>query len=789
MIVNKDYYVSLTADPGSIKPDLVGAKAYHLMHLNQLDCNVPAGVVLTTKAFEHDQKKQLDLAELIQEFPKLPAPRLMIRSSAVGEDGAAHSFAGQLDSFQVANDPKEIEQGIRKCWQSLSNTRLKSYESNTKTLHTMGVVVQALVEPDYAGVFFTAAPDKADISLLEYVAGHGEKLVQGEVTPITVYSQQLHDYPFNFKKLQQAAEKIKQHFQSEQDIEWLAKDDEIYLVQTRPITTHRRQIFWSSTNLNENYPDVISPLLYSIARKAYYHYYKNLAAILGLNPTPITESAFTNAVGLWGGRLYYNMTHIHQVIALTPAKELLAKSFDDFVGYQNNQIFSKKRQVASKIKFFAKVWWHKRGLEKHVLKIEKRVGEFAAKKPNHANLGTLFHEFIDIRMNYWYHASLADFYAMLFHGSLGRFLSYSVGSDQDQNTLIQAIPQLVSQQPIREMWQIKKSLEADGRLADFQSQPASDLWQRIQNDTVPSSLQIKHYLEHWGYRCSEELTFLKQNFTENPVSFIEVLQRYLQSDPQDPDLIFKAKHKEQHASLEKNKKVIKDKNGRVKSWILIRILDYIVTGTIQAISARERVRLKQAQLYFHFKQVCLLLGELLTRQNILQIKQDIFFLEYEEISRILNSDQQDPEYLKALVLLRKSKHKRQEETPENLSSFELAWQEGYQDQDWDKSAVQGLPACGGVVAGKAVVLDNVQQITKIKKGDILVTKQTDPGWICAFPLISGLVVERGGMLSHGAIVAREFGIPAVVGIKDITKNIKTGDTIEVNGNQGTIRTL
>ena len=98
----------------------------------------------------------------------------------------------------------------------------------------------------------------------------------------------------------------------------------------------------------------------------------------------------------------------------------------------------------------------------------------------------------------------------------------------------------------------------------------------------------------------------------------------------------------------------------------------------------------------------------------------------------------------------------------------------------------GLPACGGTVTARAVNLESIHDIGQLRRGDVLVTKQTDPGWICAFPLISGLIVERGGMLSHGAIVAREFGIPAVVGLKDITKIINTDDIVSVDGNQGLV---
>jgi pyruvate,water dikinase len=212
-----------------------------------------------------------------------------------------------------------------------------------------------------------------------------------------------------------------------------------------------------------------------------------------------------------------------------------------------------------------------------------------------------------------------------------------------------------------------------------------------------------------------------------------------------------------------------------------------------SISCRERVRLKQARLYFEFKKTCLEFGDQLERIGVLNKQSDIFFLEYDEISRLLNEEFIDKEYYKDLVQIRHKKFKRAEEFPENFHGNNSSYLNHYINQDDNVNVVDGvfsgLAACGGCISARAVVLDSIHEIHKLKKGDILITKQTDPGWICAFPLISGLVVERGGMLSHGAIVAREFGIPAVVGIKGITEEIKTNDFIKIDGNKGTVECL
>ena len=276
-----------------------------------------------------------------------------------------------------------------------------------------------------------------------------------------------------------------------------------------------------------------------------------------------------------------------------------------------------------------------------------------------------------------------------------------------------------------------------------------------------------------------------------------MLQAYFASEDVDPHREFAEMRAQQQRAMQEAFSEIGRNNGSLRASKLRWQLRRLVRAASNSIAARERVRLKQAQMYFKMKQVCLAFADELVAQSVLDESEDIFFLEYDEISRLLNFDEMNAEYWRALVALRRSKWADAVEKGENLRSFAFAFDGGFIDQDQQAASaastaddsMTGLPACGGVVRGRAVVLASIHQADQLRKGDILVTRQTDPGWICAFPLISGLVVERGGMLSHGAIVAREFGIPAVVGVKSVTETICTGDLIEVDGNQGAVRRI
>jgi rifampicin phosphotransferase len=793
-------HFALQADPQRVPVAEVGQKAHNLMVLNRLGLPVPPGLVIAARAQSVCRADGSLLAELVAALPTLPGARLMVRSSAVGEDGPNTSFAGQLDSFQVDNDPAAILVGIERCWASAANARLAAYAAaNRAQLGGLAVIVQQLVEPDYAGVYFTAHPSEEACELLEYVEGHCEKLVQGEVTPESITLPSSVPLPFAVDALRAAGAQLRKHFQAEQDIEWLVQDGQLFLVQARPITARRRSISWSSTNLNENYPDPLSPLLASIARRSYYHYFKQLSVGFGLLREGEGEAEFANLIGTWGERMYYNMSHVHAVIARSPMGETLGPAFDDFVGYQAGgarpqRKWGRRRKLA----FAARGLREFFRLPQHVAKIEARVESFAAQEIEQAALPGLFHEFLDIRFHFWVHASYADFFAMSFHGLLGRFLRAAKLENARglQNTLLQSIPGLVSNQPIFSLWNLKQIAKSEGLLEDCLSTQPDALWRRMQNEDRFVTLRhaVEQHLSRWGYRCTGELCFLSKNHLEDPLSFIRMLQSYLATEDVDPAHEFEQMRAQQERALQQACAEIGQRHSLLKAarlrWQLRRLVRYAA----RSIAARERVRLKQAQMYFKLKQVCLAFGNELASHAVLEQSEDIFFLEYDEISRLFNFDELHPSYWRELVALRRKKWSGAVEKGENLRSFAFAFDGNYVDQDKQASAaadgsLSGLPACGGVVRGRAVVLATIHEADQLHKGDILVTRQTDPGWICAFPLISGLVVERGGMLSHGAIVAREFGIPAVVGVKGITELIRTGEQIEVDGNHGTVRRL
>jgi rifampicin phosphotransferase len=286
-------------------------------------------------------------------------------------------------------------------------------------------------------------------------------------------------------------------------------------------------------------------------------------------------------------------------------------------------------------------------------------------------------------------------------------------------------------------------------------------------------------------------------FCEAPEQFIELLKQYDQMPLTDPESLIKSKFNERKKAIRSFRNKILAHNGVLfpLSLIQIGLLHLLISLASTGIKARERVRLKQALLYFKFKQVTERVGKAFHQRALIADPTDILFLRYQEIAENLTSSDMLSLNLKERIALTRSEFERRSKVkyaddfsthigeypkPETLN--------GHLPIDSGK-ILKGLSVCGGQIRGRAKVLSSVLEAGKLEKGDILVTRQTDPGWTVVFPLISGLIVERGGMLSHGAIVSREFGIPAIVGVENAHERIRDGEELFLNADSGEISIL
>ncbi|MFT6746404.1 MAG: phosphoenolpyruvate synthase/pyruvate phosphate dikinase [Glaciecola sp.] len=806
-------YLSDKLDKGNC-----GAKAFYLSDMIRKGYNVPQGFVIVKSVhqdyLENESTFNKDfITELKEALATIGSKKYMVRSSAIGEDSADSSFAGQLESYQSSNGFETILENIKSCWKSYGKSNVAAYEqSSGKVLNGMAVVVQELISPDIAGVIFTRNPMAENELLIEYVDGHGENLVSGNVHPTTlnyvrVMGAVVAKKEDRFGEAIEISQKLESDYGMALDIEWAIKDHVFYLLQCRPVTTIAKGelIHWSNTNVNENYPTAISPLLYSIARESYYHYFKNLSKLFLIPERSIQEleSSYANVIGVFACKMYYNMSSIYRIFSSSPFSSILLKSFNDFVGHNDESIERKQGSIFGKIKFSISVIKQNLALKKAVLQFENTVDEFKDKSSSAVSFDELkssFHSFVEIRMHSWYKASLADFFAMVHHGILGVICEkhYSDDATKVHNKLIQAIPDLVSTEPILLIHDILVAMRSDKNLYHkFLSLSSNEFWEEIKLNTggvLPIEL-ISKYISEWGFRCSGELMLTTKNYTDDPEKFISLLQQYDKFPDKDPRVLLQNKAEEREQVMSDFKRHIWKKYWFFPPIAILHVffLKLIVKLATNGIKSRERVRLKQALLYYELKKLIKKCGKEFKRRDWLLEQEDILFMRYQEIIELLNSSSMIPNANKTNVSNLKKAHAVQKEMkfPDEFScvnggDYQPVETKKGNAKDDNEKVMKGMSACGGKVTARARVLDSIMEAGKIEQGDILITRQTDPGWIVVFPLISGLAVERGGMLSHGAIVSREFGIPAVVGVKDVTSKIKDGQMICLNADTGEI---
>jgi pyruvate,water dikinase len=813
----------------------VGGKAVALRRLIRAGINVPDGFVLATDALVSqldfvgaDDSNAVErlrggrLREDIRDHLLRAAEQMLangavvVRSSAIGEDGADDSFAGQLDSVLHVRTAEALERAVLDVWASLWSDRAVFYRrARGLERRGMGVIVQRQVDAVCAGVLFTTTTS-GEI-LVEYAPGLADALVQGAADPTRVAldratgrarvlatrEARLEDK--DLEALRRIAFDVEREFGTAQDVEWaLGHDGTVAVVQSRPITAPvsipapaARRVAWSNANVNENFPRPISPLLYSIASAGYTHYFRNLAIAFGVSPRRVRamEPAFQQIIGLHGARMYYNLTSIHSILRLAPFGSALTASFDTFVGADGSSVNAdtvssgRISQLVETAVITAKAARLFLDLDARVSRFEKTVDDFAARTSpaqletmTLPELGRALADFIDIRCNHWLDASLADAASMLCYGALERLLKRVYPDAAVHTSLLKAIPDVVSGEPVLALWELSRLIRADAQLfAVFDASSARETLAVIRSDARFAEFRsaFERYVDDWGFRCSEELMLTSPSFQEEPAPLIEMLRAYALVDGASPREAMRSQ------ALERERETRRVAESLTP--VHAAMLEALLPRTHAAIRYRERARLKQALLYNRCRRIALAVGEQLARRGLTNHRDDVFYFTHQELIAI--ADGTLSANIGDIVRARAEEHTRHAAmSPPDAFTLDEgeSWNGESSTDEIGVEPLRGTAACTGSSTGRATVLRDVTESAQLARGDILVTKQTDPGWGPVFFLISGLVIERGGMLSHGAIIAREFGIPCVVGVKRAMERIPTGSTITVNGNDGTI---
>lgn len=608
------------------------------------------------------------------------------------------------------------------------------------------------------------------------------------------------------------------------DIEFAIYKEKVYLLQARPITNLKEQVkpgkdnfnVWDNSNIVESYSGVTTPLTFSFIKKAYFAVYWQFWETIGVDGKTISENRhiLENMLGLIQGRVYYNLLNWYFLISKMPGFKYNKSFMEQMMGLQVIKDYVKPEESGSKFeKYFILLPRLLRvGLKMFSahLSLPVRIREFFSHfRKIYSYYSKLDYEHMpskEILKVYriledeilwkWKAPILNDFEAMIFYGLLKK-LTVNWDLDKDgslQNDLLCGEGGITSTKVVTELFSIAGKIEANKELRSLflELSPGAALL-RLRGDPIFSKInaEFNRYLDVYGVRSVEEMKLESVPVKDDPTFCISMLQNYLRNTVPDP--VKQGEHEQEIRA--RAEKVLKDKLRGKKALLFIsklRLYKFILKNARSAIKNRENQRLARAEAYSLARTLIRAIGKNWQEKSLIDKVEDIFYLELDEISSFIEGTAVSTD-LRELVRIRRKEFEGYRLT--NPDDHIETYGEVYYNNIFTKEelvsgegVLKGLGCCQGVVEREVQVIMKPDSSVRLS-GEIMVARQTDPGWVVLFPSISGLIVEKGSMLSHSAIVAREMGIPAVVGVKNATKLLTTGDKVRLDGAEGTISIL
>lgn len=842
-----------------------GGKAMNLFLLKRAGFNVPHFVVLTAqelhnhlkldrhdadtwkKAIEALDENQLPIADIVEQLGK--AEGYAVRSSAMDEDGNQHSFAGQYDSFLYV-PAYELGQKIKAVWLSAFSQRVLSYRKKNKLdpFSPVSVIVQVMIPAEKSGVGFGIHPvtGHRKQKLISAVYGLGEGLVSGELDAdhyiieddrietqiackqkyftrgskgntlqleVDKAKQNLAALNQNeIKAVAELLEKCGHYFERPQDIEFAFYQEQLFLLQSRPITTLHRlpdvsstRLVWDNSNIIESYPGVTTPLTFSFISASYENAYRLFLGYLGATDKEIElkKDVFANSLGLINGRVYYNLRSWYQMLAMVPGYSINARFMENMMGVkekfelEDHHQLSKAKAWWRTIKMLAKLYQRYQGLPKKRKRfknlLDQTIAEYKAVNMDSKNayeLMVLYRNFERKLLNEWKAPLLNDFFAMIAFGRLQKQcekLGIHQNNPNIHNDLLCGSSDIVSVQPIHRTMAIAAFVNANvQRKQWFMSGKEKTVWRELQDGKEPGLYKmICDYINDFGERCVGELKLETISYVQEPTAFIQVVRNYVQAG-----ITSTFHHSSTEEDLRKNAEAEVNRVLKYR-WIKKRRFRKKVLQARTLVSNRENLRYERTRAFGIVRQIFFHIGKNFYAEGLIDETRDIFYLTKEEIFAFISGTSVSQD-IKGTISLRKKEYAAYQKMTvpaERFESFGMVYQGNdfytLHQQNIVTGDIKGIGCCPGIVEAKVKVVTHPQEIQSLE-GCILVTSSTDPGWVTLFPSASGIIVERGSLLSHSAIVAREMGIPCIVGVSGLLQKLKTGDTVRMNGSTGEI---
>jgi phosphoenolpyruvate synthase/pyruvate phosphate dikinase len=758
-----------------------------------------------------------------------------VRSSATAEDLPTASFAGQQDTYLNIIGKDAILKYISKCWASLFTDRAVTYRLQNGFDHRkvyLSVVIQKMVFPDVTGIMFTADPVTSNRKIVSVDAsfGLGEALVSGIVNAdnYKVSEGNIIDRKISSKKLaiyaskeggtkeqeigpdqqnaptltdeqilqlERMGRKIEAHFGNPQDVEWCLVDDTFYIVQSRPITTlypipeanDQENHVYISVGHQQMMTDPMKPLGLSLwqLRAARPMFKAGGRLFVDVADSLAMSTARENLLEAMGQHdplikeALLTITERRDFIKSLPNDEKAPMPVKSTKGISSADILA---QVGNDPAIVADLIKHNEtSVEALKQNIQTKSGtdvfDFILEDIQQSKK-TIFEAqhmgVIIAAMNAssWLNEKMSEW---LGEKNVADILSQSVSNNITSEMGLALLDVADAIRPYPEIIEYLQQVKADDYLDELAKF----------NGGLDARHAVDAYLDKYGMRCAGEIDITKTRWSENPTILV-------------PLILSNIKNFESGAGKRKfeqgRQEALKKEEELVGRLVSLPDGEQKIRETKQMISLlrsfagyREYPKYGIVNRFFVYKQALLKEAEQLAKANIIPDREDVYYLTIEEFREMVHTHKPDNQ----LIGKRKDEFKSYEKlNPPRVitSDGEIVSGKYKHEKKLPTDAIAGLAVSSGVIEGRARVILNMED-ANLEDGDILVTTFTDPSWTPLFVSIKGLVTEVGGMMTHGAVIAREYGLPAIVGVDNATKLLRDGQRIRLNGSDGYIEIL
>jgi phosphohistidine swiveling domain-containing protein len=812
--------------------DEIGGKAAALARLGCAGFPIPEWFALSPRAYLADAGA---LGEAIEAGLQAIGPGpYAVRSSAIDEDGRSHSFAGQLESYLFV-PADAVRARVADVWKSGFSERVLVYRREqglAQAPAAPAVLIQRMIDADAAGVAFSADPVSGarGCRVVSAVRGVGERLVSGEADAdtwrIDRVGRVVEALAANAAgesaisqseavEVAQLAARAEAHFGVPQDIEWALKDGKLYLLQSRPVTSlaaladpDGERIVWDNSNITESYAGITTPLTFSFARRAYEEVYRQFCRIMAV-PEPKIEAngrTFRNMLGLVRGRVYYNLNSWYRVLALLPGFTLNRRFMEQMMGVREPMPESLIAELAAAgtAQRAADAWnlFHMvAALAVSHLRIETRIRGFYARlgealaepSPPLAalrldELAAAYRELERKLLTRWDAPLVNDFLAMIFYGLLRKLAQRWCADAQGtlQNDLLCGEGGMVSAEPARRVEELAALARAHPVLVEALDGIAMHKALAVAASHAEFDAAWRAYLERFGDRCMEELKLESETLHDDPTTLMRAVAQLARRGERPQQNIEAGLRAAAEARVAQ---------ALAGNPLRRAIFGWVLANARARVRDRENLRFERTRLFGRVRRIFMEIGRRYVAGGRLETARDVFYLEVEEALGCIEGTATGTG-LAALAAVRKEEFHAFRGMPAPADRFETrgavhqgnAFAGAAEATAPGGDRVQGIGCCPGLVRAQVRVVTDPKG-AMLKGGEILVAERTDPGWIMLFPVCAGLLVERGSLLSHSAIVAREMGIPAIVSIPGVMHWVRDGDWVEMDGATGVARKI